>query len=146
MFSSNHVWSSYLMVMSWCHVQGCTGHGGSGIQGSSKRIAETNHGWPNSRWGLPSTEWIYLFIFKTLSLPWGWLPTGRRLRGRTRPGYALYYGSLPTLQLLCPDHVMPNRHLVVMSYHHVKWRCPFMLSCHVMSYGYVMSLCHGMLL
>jgi hypothetical protein len=140
-FSSNHVWSSYLMVMSWCHVQGCTAQvmGDKGFRGSSKGIAETNPAWPYSRWGLPLTEWIYLFIFKTLSLPWGWQSTGRRLRGRTRPGDALYYG---------PPRP-PSSYALVMSLSsgcHVISSCQVTFFCHVMSYHYVMSLCHGMLL
>jgi hypothetical protein len=67
-------------------------HSSWGIREFSKSIAETNPGWPNSRWGWPSTEWIYLFISKTLSLLWGWLPTGRRFMGRTRPRDVLYFG------------------------------------------------------
>jgi hypothetical protein len=141
MFSSNHVWSSYLVVMSWCRIQGCTGHGGLGIQGSSKSIAGTNPGWPNIRWGLPSTEWICLFIFNTLSLLWEWLPTGRRLRGRTRLRDSLYYGPprLPSsyaLVMLC-QIVIPWHH-VMMKWHNDK----VMLSCHFKSSGWhVISLC-----
>jgi hypothetical protein len=156
--------------MSWCQVEGCTAHGGSGS--SVKALLKptpADRCWPmlTDCWGWPSTEWIYLFISKTLSLLWSWLPTGRRLRGRTRSRDPLYYG--PPLHI-CPGqwscyatssyhgtmswwnvmtiryvvmlscHVVMSSHLVVMSYHQVKSRCS------VMSYRYVMSFCNGMLL
>jgi hypothetical protein len=112
---------------------------------------------------------FHLFIFKTLNLLWGWLPTGRRLRGRTRPRDPLYYGPPRppcsyALVMLCNiviswHHVMMTCHddqicsHVNMSCRHVKSYgchvispCQVTLSCHVMSYRYVMSLCNGILL
>jgi hypothetical protein len=78
-----------------------------GIREFSKSIAETNPGWPN--------------IFKTLSLLWGWLPTGRRLRGRTRPRDALYLDP-PDPPGPMPCHVMPRCHIMAPFHDEMTWR------------------------